>query len=408
MSAVGRYGGVLRTRYVPRLLVSSMFGRMPIGIDSLALVLFVRERTGSFVAAGITAASFAAGGALFAPVQGRLVDRHGQRKILLPLTLFHAAALLAVVSAGLLGAPIGLVAGFAFIAGAAIPPISAVLRLLWPALLPADRPELLTTAYALDAVLIEFVFVFGPLITAFCVAVFSPQAAILVAIVCVLGGTLAFVTSRPSREWKPSPHAGSHGPWGALSAPGLRTIVLTVIPLGFGFGSIEVALPAFARANGSPGLAGLYIAVWSLGSAAGGLTWGAIGENVELRRGYLVLTGLVAVGFLPLAAASSPEVMLVLLVPAGLCIAPMIAAGNQLISRVAPEGALTEAYTWPTLSLVIGVAIGNAVAGVLSEHVGWEAAMLAAAGVAFAGTIIANVRRETLRGAMRERPAASA
>lgn len=403
MAGLDRYGVILRTRYVPRLLTSSLVGRMPIGIDSLAIVLFIRGETGSFASAGAVAAAFAAGGALFAPVQGRLIDHHGQRAVLLPIMVVHAVALALLVAAGLAGAPIPLVMLLALTAGAAIPPLSAVLRLLWPSLLDG-REDLLTTAYATDAVAIELMFIVGPLITAACVAFLSPQAAIAVAIACVLIGTVVFVTTPPSRAWRPSPHAGSHGVLGALVSPGVRTIVLTVVPIGFAFGSIEVAFPAYAHDEATPAFAGALIATWSLGSAIGGVAWGAIGEDFELRGSYLVLTAVLALGMLPLALATAPWVMLLCTIPAGLGVAPVIAAGNQLISRVAPPGAMTEAFLWPTMSLVIGVAAGNAVSGTLSQHAGWRWAIGAGVLVALLGTVVANVRRATLDGAVRERP----
>ena len=70
--------------------------------------------------------------------------------------------------------------------------------------------------------------------------------------------------------------------------------------------------------------------------------------------------------------------MALLIIPAGLLIAPLGAAANQIVGTVAPAGAVTEAYSWPTTFLIAGFAAGTAVGGHLAEHVSWEACFVAA------------------------------
>jgi len=216
-----RYGEVLRVPQVGALVFATLLARFPIGINALAVVLYLRESTGSFAVAGAVAGSLAAGSGIGAPVQGRLVDRFGQRRVLVPLAFLHAVALGALVLAGESAAPTALLVLCGVVAGFAIPPTSSVLRSMWPSLL-RDRPELVQPAYALDSVMIELIFILGPLLTGLITAVVSPQAALIVSAVSVIVGTLTFT-----------------------------------------------ALPAFADASGARELAGVLLAVWSLGSAPG-------------------------------------------------------------------------------------------------------------------------------------------
>jgi MFS family permease len=209
-------------------------------------------------------------------------------------------------------------------------------------------------------------------------------------------GVLWFVGLPASRAWAPAPEAGSHGVLGALRSPGIRTLVITTLPMGFCFGTMEVALPAFADDEGRRAFAGVLLAVWSLASAAGGLWYGALTLRGTPGGRYARLALLLPLGYLPLSAATSPELMVLLVIPAGLCIAPLIIAGNQLVGDVAPAGALTEAYTWPITSLVGGVAAGNAAAGLLVEAVNWRAALLAAVAGAALGALLTARRRLTL------------
>jgi hypothetical protein len=392
---VSVYARILRTPGVAVIVLATLLGRMPIGISGLAILLYVREVTGSFAAAGICTGALALGSALGAPLQGRLVDRRGVG-MLVPLAALHAAGLLGVWGAGAAGAPAGVLAALSLLTGAAIPPVSSVLRSRWPYLLQ-DRPELVAGAFALDSVLIEVIFVVGPLLTTVVVATVGPQYALIVSACCVLAGTLLLLrglAGRPGPE--PTGREARAFGLGALADPGLRTLVFASLPVGFALGSIEVALPAFSEAEGSQALAGVLLAVWSGGSGLAGLAWGVGGTRCSLLDAHLRFAWLLPLAIAPLALASSPLTMGALVLLAGLPIAPLIASRNQLVQRVTPVGTATEAFTWPLTALVAGVSLGAAVAGVIVESSSWTAAVLAASGVAAAGATIVLTRRRTL------------
>jgi MFS family permease len=389
-----RYAAVLRVPHVAPLIAATLIARFPIGINALALILYLRQQTGSFATAGVVAGGLAAGAGIGAPVQGRLVDRFGQRRVLVPLAFVHAAALGGVVGLAELGAPGAVLTACACLAGFAIPPTSSVLRSMWPRLL-RDREALLQPAYALDSVLIELIFIVGPLLTAILAAGVSPASALIVSAASVIIGTVWFTAQAPSRAFEPD----SQGPasrFGALASPGVRSLVLTSLPAGIGIGMVEVGLPAFSDAEGAAELAGLLLAVWSLGSVAGGLLYGALPRRPPLGRVHLVVSGLLPLGLLPLAAATSVPVMAALVIPAGMFIAPLLATRNELIGWVAPPGARTEAYTWPVTAFVGGIAIGSALSGAVVEAEGWRVAFLVGAAAAACGTVVAVTRRRTL------------
>jgi len=393
---VRRYGEVLRVPHVAALIASTLLARFPIGINALALILYLREETGSYAVAGVVAGGLAAGAGVGAPVQGRLVDALGQRRVLVPLAFVHAAALGGVVGLTELGAPTALMLACSVAAGFAIPPTSSVLRSMWPSLL-RERPELVTAAYALDSVLIELIFILGPLLTAVIAATMSPAAALIVSAASVVLGTVSFTAQAPSREVRPDPEArAAAGRLGALASPGVRSLVLTSLPAGIGIGICEVTLPAFSDASGSAELAGVLLAVWSLGSAAGGLAFGALRRRPPLQRAHLAVAALLPLALVPLAAAPSVAVMALLVIPAGMFIAPLLATRNELIGWVAPAGSRTEAYTWPVTAFVGGIAIGSALAGGIVEASGWRLAFLVAAGAAAVGAGLAVARRGTL------------
>jgi MFS family permease len=388
-----RYAEILRSPGVAALVTSTLLARLPIGINALAIVLFLRQRTGSFAVAGAVAGMLSAGSALGAPVQGRLVDRLGARRVLVPLAFVHASALGAIVGFAELDTPAVALLASGFVAGFGMPPTSSVLRSLWGDLV---EPRLLQTAYALDSTLTELIFISGPLLTALIAAVASPAAALIVSAFAVVIGTAAFTALPATRAMRADDHGERHF-LGALSSPGVRAIVLASLPTGAGIGMLEVAIPAFTRAHGAAPAAGVLLAVWSLGSGIGGLLYGVLPSRGGVQRMHLLVAGLMPLTMLPLVAAPSVAVMAVLVIPAGCCIAPLLAARYELVGGVAPAGMRIEAYTWPVTAFVAGIAAGAALAGGLVEGPGWRVAFFVAAAATAVGAVVAVALRRDMR-----------
>ena len=147
-----------------------------------------------------------------------------------------------------------------------------MLRSRWPELL--REPELIRGAYAFDSAMIEVSFVSGPLITAAIVATAGAEVALGVSAGLVIAGAALFLSALPGDRGPIPVHARASGALGALSEPALRMIALTTLPVGFCIGTVEVAVPAFSDAHGSPALAGILLALWSVASGIGGLVFG--------------------------------------------------------------------------------------------------------------------------------------
>src|SRR6476469_4262705 len=101
------------------LFLSMLLARLPIGLNGLATVLFLRERTGSFAVAGAAAGGIALGSALFAPFNARLVDRFGPH-VLVMLAALHAGGLVAMIAFGEANAPAGILVVDALLTGASM------------------------------------------------------------------------------------------------------------------------------------------------------------------------------------------------------------------------------------------------------------------------------------------------
>jgi MFS family permease len=359
----------------------------------LALLLFVRSTSGSFVTAGAVSAAFAIGVAGMSPVLGRLVDVRGQTRVLLFTGLLHPVALVAVLVTATRSAPPAVVLVLAGLAGGFLPPLSACMRALWPELLSdADQRE---TAFGLEAVVIEVCELGGPLLVGGLTAVVSPAAAVLVSGLLTGLGTLLFALAPASRRWV-------HGSWhtrrwrGPLGEPGVRWLLLVIAFSTAGLAAFEVAIAAFATGQGSSASAGTLLALWIASSVAGGWFYGARRWGAPLPVQLVMLLALVTAGTLAPLFATGTWTMAALLVVAGIGNAPAIAVQLGLMASVAPERSRTEAFTWASTANFLGIAAGSAVAGMLVQRGGFRWGIVAAAGLAAVTGLLALVGRHGL------------
>ena len=330
----------------------------------LALLLMVQQQTGSYAVAGLASATLGIAMAVMAPVLGRLADRRGPRRVLLAEAALYPLLLALLVAVVLSGAPTA--------AGASPPPpppapatplVSGTVRALWSRVDPAVRP----TAYALDATATELVFVAGPTTVAALTVLAAPAVAVGVAGVLAVAGAAGHRDVRRDARLGAAPAARAPGCSPPSLAPGMPRVLLSGSALMLGFGALEVAVPAFADAAGSPGMSGVLLAVWSLGSVAGGLWFGARVVSVSLPRQYRWGLLGVTIGLVPLAAVSSPWVLGALLFLGGTAIAPTLTVQSSLVGSIAPAHATTEAFTWLSTIAFGASAVGAAVGGALIE-----------------------------------------
>jgi MFS family permease len=387
---VARYRELFDNRHAAPLLAWSIVARIPNGMGALSLVLLVRATGAGYGEAGLVAAAYAVAVAVGAPYGGRQVDRRGaarilRRRLVLYSSLFGATALLGAVDA-----PILVIAAFAAASGVTLAPISSVMRSIWPAVAGEDGAR---TAYALDAALQEVIFVGGPLLVAI-LATFDPAAAVAGAAVIAAIGTFAFMRLPPVRDSEPAVDRHTSR-LGALSSVGVRTLALLSLCIGLGFGSAEIAIPAFAEAQGNRALAGVALAGFSLGSLLGGLVAALRPSRDERRRIILGTFLLAALLALPLLSGSMVA-MTALFFVAGTPVAPVVAAIYGQIGRVAAAGSVAEAFSWFGTAISIGIAGGSVAGGWLIDSWDWRAAVLFGVALVAVGAVVVTFRRGSL------------
>lgn len=390
---------------VGRVFAFSMLGRIPSGALGLLLILRVRDLGGSFGAGGAVAAVAALGYAASAPLLGRLVDQRGQTAVLavsagLSLVVLAALALVPHET------PLGVLLALGVLNGATNPPLTACMRTLWPALLEDDA-ERIHAAYSLEAALLEITYILGPLVIVGVVSAISVPLALWTCAAIVVVGSAGFGAQPASRAWRPV-RGLRRGLIGALASPGVRTLTVALLCLGASLGAIEVAVTAACARFGSPHAVGLLLGLWGAGSLAGGLVSGRVAApSAPTRRLTGLLLALAGGGAL-LAAAGSIATLALLLVVAGVAIAPAFATLYGICGVVARPGTATEAFTWMSSGVGAGIAVGNACGGLLADDPGSRATFLLCGLFALLAVGVVTLWRDTLLVAVQSGLRASA
>ncbi len=388
-----RYTELFQTPGLRSALAASIVGRIPIGVATLAILLFLQARTGSFAVAGSTAALYVLGLATVAPFLGRMIDRVGPRPVLAVGAAIYPAMLLALVLLTHYSDRHEWVALAAFIAGASFPPITICMRTLYPRLL--REAGLLQSAYSVDSALVEFIFIVGPALVALFVAAGLPVGAIVFAAVCAAVGNILFLRTPAVRDWEVHPASGRRSLLGPLRHPQLRALFAATVLYSLAFGLYEIAVTALAANRGQPAAAGVILALASVGSTVGALAYGAQEWEMPLQRQFLLAVGLMCAGLVVLAPISNLYLFAFATVIACAPMAPVIAVQSVLVSRLSPRDTLAESFTWGATCLLGGISGGIAGGGLLAEHLapGWI--LLAAALSSFlSGSLVWRSLRE--------------
>nr|WP_246113550.1 MFS transporter [Streptomyces montanus] len=392
------YGQLLRTRGAWTFLIPGFAARQPFAMLTLSLVLLLRHTTGSYGAAGAVAAVTGVSMALFAPLAGRLADRHGQRTVLIPGVLVHTVSGLSLTVLALGHAPLWTLFAAAVPTGASVPQIGPMVRARWGVKLQGT--PLMTTAAAFESVTDELTFVLGPLLaTALCTTV-DPAAGLLTEAALTLVGGLLFAARRGTQ---PSVVLGGHARVehaSALSVPGVRVLIAAFLGIGSVFGGMQVSLAAFTESIGEPGLNGVLYGTFAAGNMLSGVVCGAVAWKAAPRRRLVVGYAALALTASGLWAAHSVAVLAGVGLLVGMCVAPALITGYTLVDGLVPTRARTEAFTWLTGAVALGQAAAVTVAGQLEDRF-WDGAGFL---VPMGGTLLALATLVALRSRLATRP----
>jgi MFS family permease len=411
-----------------RMSAAGFIGRMPMSMFGLGTLLLIASFTGRYGLAGLVSAAGSVGYAVCAPQAARLADRFGQARVLRPQAAFFAATTIALIACAHWRAPTWALLLSGGLAGASMPTLGSMVRARWSTLL-GDSP-LLHSAFSLESVADELIFVIGPALVTVLATEVYPASGVAVAMTACVIGTLLLAAQRatepppsrtagppPSRTAEPPPsrtaepprsraagpplgRAGEQPPGRAaepparaarigrirLPAPALATLAPVYFFLGAMFATIDLSTVDFAQKHGHKPLAGFILGCYAAGSAVGGVWYGSRTWHAPVHRRFAITLCLVVAGTATFWALPGLAVLAVVIFFCGFAISPTLIAGFSLIDGQSAAGRRTEGLTWLTSAISVGVALGSAVAGHLVDVGGarwgyWFAASCGAAAV---------------------------
>ncbi len=392
------YAAVWHRADVRRLIVVAMIARLPFSAANLVLtydVVYTLHR--SWGEAGAAVACFTIGMGISGPWRGRLVDRLGLRRAILP-TIFAQAIAWPLAGVVPYWALFPVVVG----AGLFAPPIFSVTRKALAAMVPpAER----RTAFSLDAVATELIFMVGPALGGWCaMQVGAPLVLAVVGIATAAAlGVLWYENPpmhTPARSaaaadepaavdggavdrgvaaglgvgTQPEPKVRRRGAW---MTPGVVVVLAVSVIASLAVNGTDVGVLALLKELGIPGALAWAYGAWCAGSALGGLLYGAMHRSAD----PLVLAGILGLVTAPLALAGNLPILMVLLLIAGLLCAPTITAAAESLTHQVPEDRRGEVMGWQGTAFTLGGAIGSPLAGIAIDRHGAGSSFAAVAAV---------------------------
>ena len=359
------YVEIFRAPGAAAFCAAGFLARLPLPMVTIGIVTMISQTHGRYGLAGAVAATFAVTNALVSPRISRLVDRHGQARVVVPATVVAVAALLGLVANARAGGPAALLFLCAVFAGV-MPSMAALVRARWTAIY-RGMPQL-HTAFAFESILDELTYMFGSVAAIGLSLSLFPEAGPLAAALLLAVGSALFVAQRRT-EPVPHPHGGrSGGP--AIRIPVVRTVALLMLAVGVIFGTAEVSVIAYCAALGEPEAASLVLAGYSLGSLAVGIVYGLRRPRMPLARQLVIAMAIVMLTTLPPLLVGDVAGLTVALFLAGGAISPSFIVACGLIARLVPGGKLTESITWAMTGIGLGMAIGSIGSGYVIDAFG--------------------------------------
>ena len=372
----------MRKSHAPSTLGFGTIGRVPMAMNTVAIVFLVSDVRGSFAIAGITSAFYTLAGAIVAPRIGKLADRFGTKSVLLPVTLVNALAILGLlyfIDSSLIG-----LFALAALSGATFPSFGSYTRTRWSRSLKDEKE--LSSALSLESVFDETAFVVGPALAGFLFALYGSRSPLLAGIVfVVIGGIGLALTSTDHGGFTRVEDDHSRG---ILSIPYVKSLLLSLVAMGLLFGSNFVVIIAVATEGGRASDGGLWVGLYPIGSAVSGLIYGFIHWKISSTVRYTVSLAVMTVCTSVILFFQDLDTIAFWIIVSGIAIGPALISANAFMKELVTLSRLNESFAFLGAAISIGITIGSVLSGVIVEEFdGWKGFYFMTAATALATVI---------------------
>jgi MFS family permease len=382
------YADIARNPLVRRVLLLGLLIRIPLWAAGVVLVLHVVDHLDrTYVQAGVIEMVYSLALAVSGPWRGRRLDRIGLRGSLVPSIVVLTACWSIAPWVGY-----WVLLGFVGIAGLFMMPTFSIVRQVLIGAVPESQR---TAVLSIDSVVVEFSFMIGPVLGVLG-AVYLPTPIALFAFqMCTVAGGILLWFANPSlgNEVEALDSAKHRvREWLTPSVVAILVVSITavIILTGEDLGAI-----AAMREMGHTSSIGWVLGLWGLGSAIGGIVYGALHRHPPAG----VLLALLAGSTMLVAVSEGRLMFTVFLFLSGLFCAPTITATIDDLSRAVPAAVRGEAMGWHGSALTLGGAIGAPVVGAAIDGGGWQAGFELAGILGLASALIGLVVQSRRRRA---------
>ena len=376
------YLTLFRTPGGLRFSIPGLIARMPISMDSLALIFIVVAVSDSYAIAGALSATASVVIAFATPHWSRVADRIGQSAMLvrvIPVKVFAFCVFTVLV---LNETPVWTWFVAIIITEAFSVNTGGLVRRRWLHVLSPDKSttaedeqdrHVVNTAYSFEALMDEVVFILGPIIVTACATSIAPAAGIISGIIFLAVGVPLFVMQKdteppanPKRQVDPHP--------AVIRNKRVQAVVLPTTLLGGFFGSIAIVTVAFAEARDQAALSGVLLAIWAAGSAVAAIMNGVIKWRLTSATRFLIFLLALTILSIPMLFVHSITWLAVALFFNGFAVAPLVINAYGVAEGAVPPEQITETLTWVVAGMPLGGAFASAVAGLVIDRFGADIA----------------------------------
>ncbi len=364
------YAPLFRVPGATRFIAGTALSRTGGAMFGVAVIVMLSGRRGSFGLAGAVSAVGVAVLAVAGPVLGRLIDKHGQRRVALPFVLFAAVCGVVVAVLSWRDAPAWTLFVF-YGLSAVLPEPGPMSRARWAHIF-RDEPDRLHTAMSFEQVADEASFVVGPVLAVLVSTLWFPEAGLLVAELLFTTGMVAFLAARAT-EPPVVPHEDRPGGL-AVRRPGLLLVATALVMTGVIFGANEVVAVAYATEQGRTGFSSVILGGFAVGSTLAGIVFGSRVFRSTMTRRLVLAAAAMFVLEVPALFVGGLWPLAVVMLVAGSATAPMLITSLSLAQRLVPAALVTEGMAVAITGVLIGISVGSAVGGWAIEAWGAQAA----------------------------------
>jgi len=366
----------------------AFIARLPFAMMTVGVLMLVVRATGSVGFGGLTSAAVGIGVVIAGPIMGDLVDRHGQRRVLVPVGLANGVLLAIFPLLATDAMPPALVLAGALAIGLTGPQAAAMSRsrllaIVAARIAPARRMKTTARLMSYESAADETAFVIGPFLVGILAALVAPWAPIAIAALLSFGFVLAFALHPTARMLQSRADADAERAAfrDVLTAP-MLVLVGATFGVGMFFGSALTSLTAFAQAAGDEAQAGLLYGLMGIGSAVLALGVVLLPARFALRRRWLLFAGVLTAASVGYATTTSLGNVAVWLLVMGLGVGPTLVTLFSLAGERSPRGRSATTMTLLSSALTLAQALAAAFTGWLADRVSLGAAMAVPAAAA--------------------------